>query len=142
MRILSLQEGFADLSNCDLQEVPISIVRMIKANLITKLDLRNNNIIQIPFELTSLQDVKLTGNPLTTIPSQYRNEKWQVLKRYIQSAVLIADNWDVRKVTVFGEEGSGKTSMIKSIEKDAKIDCSKRMFFFYFLVIYYYYYYL
>ena len=127
MRILSLLEGFADLSNCALVEIPKAILRMVKANLIVKLDLRNNKLIQIPIELTCVPDVKLAGNPLTTIPILYRSE-WQNMRKYIQSAITIAGNWDIRKVHIFGEPASGKTSMLKCIEKDARIDCSKRMF--------------
>ena len=130
MRILTLQDGVADLSNCSLTEVPTSLLRMIKANLITKLDLRNNRLNEIPLELASFPDVKISKNPLSTIPAQYRDEKWPILRKYVQSAVTIADNWDIRKVIIVGEERSGKTSVLKCIERESKIDCSKRMFLF------------
>ena len=77
--------------------------------------------------------MKISGNPLNTIPPQFREEKWPNLKKYVQSAVTISENWDLRKVVILGAESSGKTSLLRAIEKDSKIDLSKKKFLFLFI---------
>ena len=126
MRVLSMQNGEADLSRSNLTEVPLSIVRMAKANLITKLDLSYNKLSAIPFDILEIPKVVYTGNPLDDIPKDQRDTKWPILKRNILNSINEYSNWDIRKIVVLGESGTGKTSVCKCIEKDRGIDCSKK----------------
>ena len=111
MRILHHLGGEADLSNCDLTEIPDSVIRMAQANLISKLDLSNNKLNVIPYEFISIKNLIITGNPLLAVPAEYR-DKWVNYKKYLESIQQIDDGKRI-KVIVLGGDNTGKTSIVR-----------------------------
>lgn len=112
MRLLYHLNGEADLSNCDITEVPEAILRMVRANLITKVDLSNNKLVAIPADLAVIRYCDISNNPLSAVPHAHR-DNWATLRKYLTAAVTKASEFKRRKVIVLGGEGTGKTSVVK-----------------------------
>jgi Leucine-rich repeat (LRR) protein len=107
----------ADLSNCELTEIPDVILRLVAAGVITKLDVSNNKLTLLPSGLISAKEVTFRGNPLTAVPQEYR-DKWANYKRFLAknekgSQKLVVDDTPRRKILVVGAENTGKTSVTK-----------------------------
>lgn len=103
------------IANCDLQEVPKSVLRMVQTEIITKLDVSNNNIDTVPAALGALSKLAYAGNPLKDLPEQYRDGRWPALKKYLSSILSLAEAWNIRKMSIVGPRSCGKTSVLRNL---------------------------
>ena len=110
-KILEYENGIANMSNSELETVPEIIAEWINQGLIKELNLDNNNLNAIPYELTALKNISLNDNPLQSIPVEFRNAKWKKIKSYLNSVAEKTANWNIRKLILVGEEGVGKTTV-------------------------------
>ena len=101
MRLLHHLHGEADFSYSKLQSVPASVITMVKAGHITKLDLSNNQLIAIPSELASMRSIDISNNPLTAIPANHR-DNWNSIRKYLTNAINTANDFSRKKILVIG----------------------------------------
>eukprot|EP01094_Clydonella_sp_ATCC50884_P024260 TRINITY_DN6032_c0_g1_i1.p1 TRINITY_DN6032_c0_g1~~TRINITY_DN6032_c0_g1_i1.p1 ORF type:complete len:1495 (+),score=611.24 TRINITY_DN6032_c0_g1_i1:260-4486(+) len=89
------------------------------------LDLRNNKLQSVPQEMSKfreLKTVRLSGNPLETIPRSFR--EWPRLKEYLVSLERKATRWQERKILFVGRPGVGKTTLLRCFkERKHKVSC-------------------
>merc|ERR1712137_221980 len=81
------------------------------------LDLSGNNLDLIPEEfihLPWLEKVNLEGNPLRSIPERFQST-WPILRDYMSTVRTKASRWTERKLLFVGQEGVGKTTLLKSL---------------------------
>ena len=103
-----------DLSGKQLSELPAEFP-WSKLEALRSLDLDGNNLDMLPGSIANLdllERVQLEGNPLRFVPQQYRSP-WPTLRDYIRSIGDKARNWTERKLLFVGQDGVGKTTLLK-----------------------------
>lgn len=103
-----------DLSGKQLNELPAEFP-WAKLDALRTLDLDGNNLDMLPGAIANLpllERVQLEGNPLRFVPQQYRSP-WPTLRDYIRSIGDKARNWTERKLLFVGQDGVGKTTLLK-----------------------------
>ena len=101
-----VKKGKIDLSDLNIDRIPSSVVNILLSMSLTKIDLRNNQIDEIPAELCDMETIHIDGNPLKLIPKEYRIA-WPKLQKYLQYIRDRSASWRERKVIVVGEEATG-----------------------------------
>ena len=72
----------------------------------------NISLIKFP----NLKQVILEGNPLSIYPERCRTS-WAKMKEYLQSIETRAECRNIKKVLIVGEEGVGKSTLLKCLRK-------------------------
>ena len=66
----------------------------------------------------NLNKVNLDGNPLSIYPERCRTS-WPRMKEYLQSIENRAEARNIKKLLIVGEEGVGKSTLLKCLRKKA-----------------------
>jgi Leucine-rich repeat (LRR) protein len=94
------------------------------------LDLEGNNLDIIPVSiafLAQLERVLLDGNPMRTVPERFRSP-WPVLREYMKSIGNKAAHWTEKKLLFVGQEGVGKSTLLKSLRsRRHKVSCKENL---------------
>ena len=109
--LIELNGGVGNLANGDLDYVPLVVLEWCRKGVLKELNLNNNNLMNVPLELCSLKYCSLEENPLLSIPREIRREKWPKVKKYLEILQERAITWNVRKVAIVGDPGTGKSSL-------------------------------
>ncbi|KAH3759389.1 leucinerich repeat kinase [Pelomyxa schiedti] len=78
------------------------------------LDLSYNHINILPQWLSRCERVVLEGNPLEAIPTRFRDEKWPVLRQFVQYSGEPVE-WRNHKCLLVGDGGVGKTTLLRCL---------------------------
>jgi len=118
-----------DLSGQGLSEIPRFKFRRLLTDTITELDLSNNQFQALPCELANLKNLRsviVENNPLETIPKSFRGS-WTKLQKYLTS-IENSKRWNRSKLVVVGQEGVGKTTLLKAFKsKTGKAKCTRNV---------------
>lgn len=106
---------YIDLSNNLITHIPPRIECLV--NLKT-LKLRENKLNSLPSSLATLplQKLALERNPLESIPTEVTSRGLTTLMGYLRQMEGQANTWKRIKLLVLGEEATGKTSLLKSLQ--------------------------
>ncbi|KAH3762063.1 leucinerich repeat kinase [Pelomyxa schiedti] len=111
-----------NLAHLSISEMPVGFCELFVANVSKNtssshcLDIRGNFINFLPSCLHKLNNVLLAGNLLRTLPSRFRTEWNETLKNFLKyNGTCIP--WNSKKVLFVGEEATGKTTLLRCLEK-------------------------
>jgi len=99
-----------------LVELPVDIGLL---TLLEDLRVNNNKLSQLPVSLSALSRLRriaFAGNPLINIPSDFP-ERAADVRQYLSSLQEDPVVNSTVKLVVVGQEGVGKTSLMKAIKK-------------------------
>lgn len=106
-----------DLSDLGLTHISQALLNVLQATGARSLDLSFNQLRTVPLRLASIMEkVNLEGNPLDLIPMASRSS-WAKTVRYLVSLEERAAVWPERKVLFVGEEGVGKSTLMRCFKK-------------------------
>lgn len=107
------------LEYAGLEELPMEASYWRTFASLSLLDLRGNQLQALPpalVNLGSLSTVRLDRNPLGSIPGPFRATTLSSsMKRYLSSIERESAQWPERKLLLVGQEGVGKTTLLKSL---------------------------
>ena len=125
-----------DLSHCNLYCLPEELVELLSSEepfkQIRTIDLSHNVLRGLPpnlLKMPNLEKLKLEGNPLDMIPDSFRKTlSWVKIREYLKTVQDRAQKWHTCKLLVVGQEGVGKTTLIRSLQsKNGKTQCKQNM---------------
>ena len=119
--LVELSGGIANLSNGEFEYVPLAVLEWCRKGIIKELNLNNNELMNIPLELSQLKSCSLEENPLLSLPREIRREKWPKVKKYLEMLQERAITWNFRKLVLLGEPNVGKSTVYVIIIKFKRI---------------------
>lgn len=124
-------KGRTDVSGVCLSSISSLMVSAFKEVKTKILDISRNELQRVPPELATLEHLeklKLQGNPLSVLPGPVRQLPWPRMKAYLQSITERAEKWNERKVIIVGEEGVGKSTLVRSLcSRKGKASCKENL---------------
>ena len=106
-----------DMSGMGLESIPVkNRAQWHSFSRLHSLDISNNELDSVPVQLAhldSLSHVALSGNPLRLLPPSLAPFQWTTVKTYLLALIREMTSVCTRKVAVLGEEGVGKTTIIR-----------------------------
>eukprot|EP01127_Copromyxa_protea_P004588 TRINITY_DN1443_c0_g1_i2.p1 TRINITY_DN1443_c0_g1~~TRINITY_DN1443_c0_g1_i2.p1 ORF type:complete len:1061 (-),score=156.00 TRINITY_DN1443_c0_g1_i2:321-3503(-) len=110
-----------DLSENKISELPIEISSLSQ---LKHLDLSRNNLNSLPPGIASLRNLKtlnIRHTPLGQIvPEEIQKKGIKQVLQYHKDWKEPSKSWSTLKLLVLGQEGVGKTSIIRSLQKKSK----------------------
>jgi len=106
---------YLNVSYNRLARIPDGLVPMIVQ--FKTIDVRGNLLQSLPTEMQVLDMLKWKDNPLTLVPENIRKQHnyWQQMRSYLGSLSNRAMCWKEVKLLLVGQEGVGKTTLLKSL---------------------------
>ncbi|KAH3723061.1 leucinerich repeat kinase [Pelomyxa schiedti] len=110
----ALSHQDVDLSFLNLHTLPpiLEFVACCKS-----LDLSFNQLSALPQWMHKVKFVNLMENPLDTIPSRFRAEKWDTMKQFVMYNCEPVE-WKSHKLLLVGDGAVGKTTLLRCLRKN------------------------
>ena len=123
----SLPSEISQLTNLNILDLSSNLLHAIPKEIeqlehLEYLYLNDNNISALPVEiskLTKLKDLQLYGNPLLSPPSEIVSQGMQAIIEYFQKQLQDSQQQWMTKLTIVGEGGVGKTSLLRALCRES-----------------------